>query len=377
MLARDPAEDERASTPLELFFDLVFVVAVASASERLHHGLSEGAGASDIVSFVTVFIAIWWAWMNFTWFASAYDSDDVVYRISVFVMMSGALILAAGVPRAFDERNFDIATLGYVVMRLALVTQWIRASRADAPRRTTTRRYAIGVSACQVGWIAALALPVEASLLAFTVLIAAEVSVPIWAEAASPTAWHPVHIAERYGLFTIIVLGESILASSFAIRTAVDEAGLTGELVLVLAGGLLIVFSMWWLYFDRPGDPLLSTTRGAFLWGYGHLFVFGSAAAVGAGLSVAIEHASHHGELSDVGAGASVAIPVAIYVVSLWIMHLGSPASMVSRASGPITAVLVLLSPFTPEPVLVTGVLVTGIVAVKVVLGMRDPIVSR
>jgi len=78
-----------------------------------------------------------------------------------------------------------------------------------------------------------------------------------------------------------------------------------------------------------------------------------------------------------VGAGASVAIPVAIYVVSLWIMHLGSPASMVSRASGPITAVLVLLSSFTPEPVLVTGFLVAGIVAVKVVLGMRDPIVSR
>jgi low temperature requirement protein LtrA len=99
MRGRDPAEADRAATPLELFFDLVVVVAVALAADRLHHALVEGAGIAALVSYVLVFIAIWLAWMNFTWFASAYDTDDVVYRLSVLLIMTGALVLAAAVPR--------------------------------------------------------------------------------------------------------------------------------------------------------------------------------------------------------------------------------------------------------------------------------------
>ncbi|HEX2185634.1 MAG TPA: low temperature requirement protein A, partial [Chloroflexota bacterium] len=159
MRGRDPAEDGRGSTPLELLFDLVVVVAVALAAERLHHALVEGVGAAALVSFVMVFFAIWLAWMNFTWFASAYDTDDVVYRLGVLVIMTGALVLAAGVPRAFDQRDFTLAVTGYVIMRIALVTQWIRVAIDDAPRRKTARRFAIGVTAVQVGWLALLVAP--------------------------------------------------------------------------------------------------------------------------------------------------------------------------------------------------------------------------
>ena len=77
MLGRDPAEEGRGATPLELFFDLVVVVAVALAAGRLHHALVEGVGVASPLSDLLVFIAIWLAWMNFTWFASAYDTDDV------------------------------------------------------------------------------------------------------------------------------------------------------------------------------------------------------------------------------------------------------------------------------------------------------------
>src|SRR5262245_46321601 len=103
MRSRLPEEEHRAATPLELFFDLVFVVAVAQAASRLHHGIAEAHIAESIISYMMVFFTIWWAWMNFTWFASAYDTDDVPYRLAVFVQITGALILAAGVPRAFDE----------------------------------------------------------------------------------------------------------------------------------------------------------------------------------------------------------------------------------------------------------------------------------
>ena len=99
MTARDPHEPHRASTPLELLFDLCFVVAVAQASGRLHHGIVEGHAGRAVLGYVVVFFAIWWAWMNFTWFASAYDTDDVPYRLLVLVQIAGVLVLAAGVAR--------------------------------------------------------------------------------------------------------------------------------------------------------------------------------------------------------------------------------------------------------------------------------------
>lgn len=103
---------------------------------------------------------------------------------------------------------------------------------------------------------------------------------PVWAETASPTTWHPEHVSERYGLFMIIVLGESVLAASLAIQS-VASAGLTSELIAIIVGGHLILFSMWWVYFDRPDERLLSSTRTAVFWGYMHLPIFAAVAAGG------------------------------------------------------------------------------------------------
>ena len=108
MSARDRAEAHRTSTPLELLFDLCFVVAIAQAGSELHHGLAAGHVFDAVRGYLLVFFAIWWAWMNFTWFASAYDSDDVPYRLAVFAQMAGALIIAAGVPRAFERQAFGV-----------------------------------------------------------------------------------------------------------------------------------------------------------------------------------------------------------------------------------------------------------------------------
>jgi hypothetical protein len=69
------------------------------------------------VSYLTVFFAIWWAWMNFSWFASAYDNDDGIHRLATLIQIAGALILAAGITRAFELRDFDVAFIGYVFMR--------------------------------------------------------------------------------------------------------------------------------------------------------------------------------------------------------------------------------------------------------------------
>src|SRR5919201_2716385 len=126
MVARDRDEPHRASTPLELLFDLCFVVAVAQAAAQLHHGLAEGQVGRAVLGYVLVFFAIWWAWMNFTWFASAYDTDDVPYRLLTLLQIAGVLVLAAGVPAAFTAYDFTTMTIGYVVMRIAMIAQWLR-----------------------------------------------------------------------------------------------------------------------------------------------------------------------------------------------------------------------------------------------------------
>ncbi|MGH7587000.1 MAG: low temperature requirement protein A [Gemmatimonadota bacterium] len=368
MRPRSPVEKHRAATPLELLFDLVFVVAIAAASGRLHHAVAQAHVAEGLLSYGLVFFAIWWAWMNFTWFASAYDTDDIPYRLATFVQLTGSLILAAGVPRAFDAHDFTITTFGYIVMRLALVGQWLRAARSDPPRRGCAHRYALGVSFCQAGWVTLLFVPREWAMPGFVALVVAELLVPAWAERACATTWHPGHIAERYGLFTIIVLGESILAASFAIQSAIQAGDVTSDLTAIIVGGLLTVFAMWWLYFDRPTNDLLTSLPRAFLWGYGHYAIFASAAAVGAGLGVAVDHATRHAVIGSFGAGAAVAVPVAIYLLGLWALHIRlGKTSPAGAGMTPVFAFLVLLTPWTGQAVPWTGLLVSGLLAVKLV----------
>src|SRR5262245_32738943 len=201
MTARSPHVAHRIATPLELFFDLVFVVAIAQAGSELHHAIAEGHVAAGLVGYAMVFFAIWWAWMNFTWFASAYDCDDLPYRLAAFVQISGALILAAGVPSMFEAQTPNVATVGgYVVMRFAAVGQWLRAAASDPAHRTTARRYAAGITILQLAWIGMLLAP-RLFRVGFPVFAVLELLVPVWAERSRQTTWHPHHIAERYGLF--------------------------------------------------------------------------------------------------------------------------------------------------------------------------------
>jgi len=243
MVARSPTEGNRVAAPLELLFDLVFVVAIAFTASALHHHVANDRLSEVIVSYGLVFFAIWWPWINFAWFASAYDTDDVPYRLLVFVQMTGALIVAAGVTSLFEELDRTVAVIGYVVMRVALVAQWLRAARSDPERRASARRFASGITTVQLAWVALLFAPETIVLPGFALLAIAELAVPIWAEWAAQTTWHPGHIVERYGLFTIIVLGESILAASLAIQTAAGPGDID-RLAGQIAGSLLIVYSM-------------------------------------------------------------------------------------------------------------------------------------
>jgi low temperature requirement protein LtrA len=281
------------------------------------------------------------------------------------------LILAAGVPRAFQHRDFDIVLVGYVVIRAGLVSLWLRAGHHSPPRRRTCNRYAVGETLCLLGWtgVALLGWPVWA----FITMGVAELLVPAWAEAAEPTSWHPEHIAERYGLFTLIVLGETILASSLAFQVVVNERDASTTVILTAIGALLTVFSMWWIYFAKRAAPALVSNRVGFPWGYGHFVVFSSAAAVGAGVGVMVDSVTNRTHLSDIGAAATFTITVMLFMLAVAFIHTLLHGAQRDRlVTYGVAVALVGVATVTGQPVLFTGVVLAVLVTALVILNERD-----
>lgn len=372
VVARSPTESNRTATPLELFFDLVFVVSVNFAATTLHHDLSHGFIRQGVLFFIPAFFVIWLAWLNFTWFASAYDADDAVYRLLVLVQMTGALVLAAGIPRDVGEQtSLRTIAAGYVIMRLALVVQWLRVAYWDPAHRSTALRYAVGRSAVQVGWAWFGFVYGHFSWPIFIGLGLADVLVPIWAERAGPTTWHPHHIVERYGLFTIIVLGEAVLASSLAIQTIVGNHSFGRDMVIIVIGAILILYAMWWIYFDYPAPVILDRLHATFLWSYGHLVLWGSIAATGAGIAICIDFASRRADLTQLQAHLALSVPVALFLMSLWAFHdLGKPVRSLHRAAVPVAALIVIACAWLPLAPLWVG---STLVALTFVRERRAP----
>jgi len=371
MRARRADESHRASTPLELLFDLCFVVAVAQAAAELHHAVAEGHLGAGLLGYVTVFFAIWWAWMNFSWFATAYDTDDVPYRLTTLVQIAGGLVLAAGVTPAFEAEHFAIITYGYVIMRLAMVAQWLRAARGDAAHRPIALAYAVGITVVQIGWLLRLLLPDSLFLPSWVVLVLAELAVPALAERRGEPVWHAEHIAERYGLFTLIVLGESVLSATVALEAAFTRTDHPAGLITLGIAGLVILFAMWWIYFEQPAHERLTSLKMSMRWGYGHILVFASAAAVGAGLAVAVDHDLHVAHVGALPAALATTVPVAVFVLVVWLLHLDHERMRRASAAFPVAAVLILATSFTPVPVHLTAVLMA--VLTGLLVASRQP----
>ncbi|SBS78980.1 Low temperature requirement A [uncultured Mycobacterium sp.] len=318
MIARDPDEPHRAASSLELLFDLVFVVAVSQASGALHHLWEEQHFAEGLAAYAMVFFAILGAWINFTWFASAYDTDDWLYRLTTFVQMAGALVIAAGAQRAMLDNDFAAIIVGYVIMRVAMAAQWTRAAISDPEYRGTCVRYAAGIVIVQVLWVSWWVL--DGPVWWFPVLAVIDLSVSPIAEHHRVTSFHHGHIAERYGLFTLIVLGESILAVANSIIGGLTDAHARTSLIVVAACSLVIVASMWWIYFDRSQASHTMTFGRSFSWGYLHYFIFASAAAFSAGVEVAVAERLGESHLPHVAAALTLTVPLAVFLLATWLV---------------------------------------------------------
>ena len=333
MVGRDPEEDGRAATNLELFFDLTFVVAFSFAGLQVSHYVAEGHYKTAVLGFIFTTFAAIWAWINFTWFASAFDTDDWVYRLTTMVQMIGVLILALGIEPAFESIdaggvvNNRVMVLGYVVMRLAMVVQWIRAALSSSNHRHTCLIYAGGIWVVQIAWVAAIFIDtgLYQTMAVIGLLAAAEMCVPVIAEKVGnegPTPWHAHHVAERYGLLAIITLGEGILGTAVALQAVVHLQGWTVETAVLGLAGVGITFGMWWIYFVVPTGRALHLRRGrAFTFGYFHIVIFMAIAMMGAGLHVAALYLEHEATITETAAVVSVIIPVGIYLTGIYSLY--------------------------------------------------------
>jgi low temperature requirement protein LtrA len=326
---RAPDEQHRSATPLELLFDLTFVVAFGIAANELAHALAEAHYGSGILGFCFATFAVSWAWINYSWFASAYDTDDWVMRLATMVQMLGVIVLALGLEQAFasieegDVLDNGVMVAGYVVMRVPMIFLWLRAARHDPPRRPAALAYVWTISVAQVFWVllAIVDLPIATTFAIAAVLIGIEMAGPFIAQRRKGgTPWHAHHIAERYGLLVIITLGEGVIGTVASINAVVHgSAGWTVDAGVVAFAGVGLIFATWWTYFAIPWADVLHRHRDrSFSWGYGHIVVFGALAAIGAGLHVAAYYLEHETVLGPTGTVLSTAIPVAIYVVALY-----------------------------------------------------------
>lgn len=334
MTGRDPEEHTRASSPLELLFDLTFVVAVGTAASLFAEMFAEGHPVQAITAFVLAMFAISVAWVSFSWFASAFGTDDWLYRALTMGQMIGVVVFSLGLPamfnsvRAGEHLDLRVMVLGYIAMRIAMVLQWWRAAREAPSFRDVAKSNVRWIVIVQAGWIAVafVPLPLVGAFIAVVVLGVLELLIPVLTQGrAGGTPWHPHHVAERYSLFAIIVLGEGVVgavASSGDLLGGADGTLWSGNAIAVVIAGVGLTFGMWWVYFANSfGDILMHRRNRGYLFGYGHIPLFIGVAGAGAGLHVAGLQLEHHSTISDLAVVLALAVPVCLYLLMVYLLH--------------------------------------------------------
>jgi len=252
-------------------------------------------------------------------------------------------------------------------MRLAMVSQWLRASRIGGPEGRAARTYALGITIAQVLWVGWLFLPESAGTAGFLVLLVAEIMVPVIAERVGRTPWHPHHITERYGLFTLILMGESLLGSANAIIEAIQDGEHLDELIPLAIFAFSVTASLWWIYFWAPHHGKISGMASSLFYGYGHYVIFAAAGALSAGIETEISRITGHSELGDLATGFTVTLPVFLFMLGIWVIAIRPVANRTVNTVIPVAAVLVLLDPLSPLPTALCAVILAVVVAVLVI----------
>ena len=338
-------EAGRRVTWLELFFDLVFVAAVAQVGTHLRDDYSLGG----LLRFSFLFLLIWWAWLGHTTFSTRFDTDDLVQRALTWLQMFLVAVMAINATGALDSRDSAGFAAAYSVMRFILVVQYIRARRIRQAR-ALTMRYAASCGVAAALWLVSALVPAPERFWIWALALAIDVLTPLVTTRHLVSVPHDAaHLPERYGLFSIILLGESMVAVMTGMgRQEYWSPGAAASAIL----GMALVFTIWWWYFDgveAVGERTIRSTRDAVrfhVWSYAHLPLYLAIAVAGVG----VEHVIVTATIAPLQAAegwilcaAVAALMAAIIVIDATRHHVRGR----SRASISVPAVLTVLALLT------------------------------
>lgn len=288
------AEPGRKVTWLELFFDLVFVAAVSQVGAPLGVDYS----LPSLGRFAVLFVLIWWAWYGHTNYATRFDTDDVAHRALTLLQMFAVAAMAVNAKDALGSRDSAGFAAAYAVMRLLLVAALARARRVPEAG-AFARAYATGFGAAAALWLVSALTPPPARFYLWALALAIDLATPLLASrhtvATPPDA---AHLPERIGLFTIILLGDAMVG---VMRGMESQAAWTPDAALSAFLGMVVVFLMWWAYFDGANAAAERHVRDArdvrqfHAWTYAHLPLYVGIVVAGVGIhhTIAVATVGH------------------------------------------------------------------------------------
>lgn len=273
-------EVTRHASWLELFFDLIFVVAIAQLSSRLTHGIR----FSGLVSFVALFLPVWWSWIGTTFYATRFvAADDLIYRLLAVVEMAGVASLAINVRDGFGATATGFA-LSYAAVRVVLVVQYLRAGWTIPEARPLTNYFARGFGLAAVIWSVSIFVPGIARFILCGVGLAVDIGTPLFAGRLQATILpDDSHLPERFGQFTLIVLGEG----AAAVVLGIGQQTLTLAAAISAVCALIIAFCLAWLYFENLDGSAIQAARAEGhiatyqVWLYAHFPLVAALTALG------------------------------------------------------------------------------------------------
>ena len=350
--------DERRATWLELFFDLVFVAAVS----QLASALSSQPTTGRFFEFAGLFVPVWWCWTGFTFYANRFDTDDLPYRLLTLLAMFGVAVVATTVPGVFGGAT-SAFPLAYVGVRIVLLVLYARARRHVPEARGLATTFLVAFGAAVAVWLVSLAVPRPWAYVVWACALVLELGAPIVAWRQIPQApIHPRHIPERFGLLTLIVLGESVLAVVVGVSKVSWDAGSAGAAV----AGFLAAAALWWIYFDFVGEDTVTAggIAGGLVYTYVHYFVVAGLAALGAAVKVAILAAGGDGRYA--GTAWLLSAGLALTMIGLAVMAAVASsgrldADVLLRAATAVFALV--LVPFDLAPLTASWLLASVLVA--------------
>jgi len=309
------ADPARKVTWLELFFDLIFVAAVAQVGEPLR----EDYTPAGLVRYSVLFILIWWAWIGNSVFATRFNTDDVLQRVLTLVQMFAVAAMAANATEALDSRSSAGFAAAYAVLRFVLVAQYARARQVERARGLATR-YLAGHGFAATLWLASAFVPAPARFAIWALALAIDLGTP-WIAVAHSVNVPPdaAHLPERFGLFTLILLGESVIAVMQGMKSQEEWSVAAASSAFL---GMAIAFALWWWYFDgatATSEQHIRSHADAVrfqVWSYAHLPLYLGIAIAGAG----IERIVHLGSAAHFLRGADGVILATSLAVAMLAM---------------------------------------------------------